>query len=191
MIGSGPNGLAAAIVLARAGLDVTVVEAEDELGGGMRSAELTVPGVLHDVCSAAHPTGFASPFFRSLDLERHGLTWRWAEVEAAHPLDGGRGAALRRDLDATVASLGADGEAWRRTFAPLVERADAIIDGTLAPLLAVPRHPWVMARFGLPGLLPSKALARRFETDEARGLLAGLTAHAIAPHTVPPQQPSR
>lgn len=183
VIGSGPNGLAAAIVLARAGLEVTVLEAEDEVGGGMRSSELTVPGVLHDECSAAHPTGLASPFFRSLDLERHGLTWRWAEVEAAHPLDGGRGAALRRDLGATAASLGVDGEAWRRTFAPLVERVDPIVDGTLAPLLSVPRHPLVMARFGLPGLLPSAVLARRFETDEARALLAGLTAHAIAPHT--------
>ena len=183
VIGSGPNGLAAAIVLARAGLDVTVVEAEDEPGGGMRSAELTVPGVIHDVCSAAHPTGVASPFFSSLDLERHGLTWRWAEVEAGHPLDGGRGAALRRDVDVTAASLGLDGSAWRRTFAPLARRADAIAAGTLAPLVGVPRHPLAMARFGLPGLLPSNAVARRFRTDEARALFAGLTAHSIAPHT--------
>ncbi|GAA1743263.1 NAD(P)/FAD-dependent oxidoreductase [Aeromicrobium alkaliterrae] len=183
VIGSGPNGLAAAIVLARAGLDVTVVEAEDEPGGGMRSAELTLPGVIHDVCSAAHPTGVASPFFSSLDLERHGLRWRWAEVEAAHPLDGGRGSALRRDLAATAATLGEDGEAWRRTFAPLVERADEIIDGTLAPLVAVPRHPFVMARFGATGLLPSQTVARRFRTDEARALFAGLTAHSMAPHT--------
>ncbi|WP_229054409.1 NAD(P)/FAD-dependent oxidoreductase [Aeromicrobium sp. Leaf350] len=183
VIGSGPNGLAAGIVLARAGLDVTVVEAEDEIGGGMRSAELTVPGVLHDVCSAAHPTGVASPFFSSLDLERHGLTWRWAEVEAAHPLDGGRGAALRRDVDATAASLGADADAWRRLFAPLVERADAITRSTLAPLVAVPPHPLVMARFGALGLPPSTFVARRFETEEARALFAGLTAHAVAPHT--------
>ena len=122
VVGSGPNGLAAAVTFAQAGLSVTVLEAEDEIGGGTRTCELTVPGVLHDVCSAVHPFGVASPFFASLPLDRHGLEWRWPEINLAHPLDGGRAGVLVRSLQDTAAGLGTDGPAWARTFGPLAAR---------------------------------------------------------------------
>lgn len=181
VVGSGPNGLSAAVVLARAGIDVTVLEAEDRIGGGTRSAELNVPGVLHDICSATHPTGVASPFFRSLGLEKHGLEWLWPEVDAVHPLDGGRAGVLFRDLERTVEGLGADGDAWRRLYAPLAEHSDALIGEIFGPILHVPRHPLLLAGFGLKALQPASWIARRFRTDEARGLFAGLAAHAIHP----------
>lgn len=181
VVGSGPNGLSAAVVLARAGIDVTVLEAEDEIGGGTRSAELNVPGVLHDICSATHPTGVASPFFRSLGLEKHGLEWLWPEVDAAHPIDGGRAGVLFRDLDRTVEHLGEDGPAWRRLYAPLTKHSDELIDEIFGPIIHVPRHPILLASFGLRALLPASVIARRWKTEEARGLFAGLAAHAIHP----------
>lgn len=181
VVGSGPNGLSAAVVLARAGVDVTVLEAEDTIGGGTRSGELNVPGVLHDICSATHPTAVASPFFRSLDLERHGLQWLWPEVDAVHPLDGGRAGVLFRDLDRTVEGLGEDGDAWRRLYGPLVQHSDELVNDIFGPLIHLPKHPLLFARFGVRAMQPASWVARRWRTDEARGLFAGLAAHALHP----------
>jgi phytoene dehydrogenase-like protein len=185
VVGSGPNGLAAAVTLASAGLGVLVLEASDTIGGGARTAELTVPGLRHDVCSAVHPFGVVSPYLASLPLHRHGLEWRWPEVDLAHPLDGGRAGVLLRSIDDTVAGLGADGDTWRRTFQPLVDRFDALAAGALGPLLRVPRHPFALARFGMRGALSATALAGRFATEEARALFGGSAAHMIQPLTRP------
>lgn len=181
VVGSGPNGLAAAVVLARAGIDVTVLEAEDTIGGGSRSAELNVPGLVHDICSATHPTGVASPFFRSLGLERHGLEWLWPEVDAAHPLDGGRAGVLFGDLDRTVAGLGEDGAAWRRLFEPLAQHSEELIQEIFGPIIHLPRRPVRLARFGLRALQPASWIARRWRSDEARALFGGMAAHAMHP----------
>jgi phytoene dehydrogenase-like protein len=181
VVGSGPNGLAAAVTLARAGLDVTVLEAADRIGGGTRSSELTLPGLLHDDCSAFHPMGVASPFFTSLDLAAHGLRWLWPPIQLAHPLAGGRAAVLLRSVDETAARLGADGPAWRRLFAPLAGGFDALATEILRPVAHVPRHPLRLAGFGLRAVLPATALARRWRTDEARALFAGVAAHLVHP----------
>jgi len=181
VVGSGPNGLAAAVTLARAGLEVTVLEAADRIGGGTRSSELTLPGLLHDDCSAFHPMGVASPFMNSVDLAAHGLRWRWPPIQLAHPLDGGRGAVLMRSVDETAQRLGADGPAWRRLFTPLVAGFDHLVTEILRPLAHVPRHPVRLARFGLRALLPATTLARRWRTEEARGLFGGVAAHLVHP----------
>ena len=181
VVGSGPNGLAAAVALALAGVDVTVLEAENEIGGGTRSSELTIPGVLHDECSAAHPTAVASPFFQSLDLGRHGLEWLWPEVDAAHPIDGGRAGVMFRDLDRTAEGLGVDGAAWRTLYEPFVARMDDLIAELFRPIVHVPRHPLLLAGFGSRALQPASWIARRWDTDEARGLFSGLAAHAVYP----------
>lgn len=181
VVGSGPNGLAAAVVLARAGIGVTVLEAEETIGGGTRSAELNVPGLVHDICSATHPTGVASPFFKTLGLEKHGLEWLWPEVDAAHPLDDGRAGVMFRDLDRTVEGLGEDGPAWRRLFGPLAEHSDELIAEIFGPIIHVPKHPILLAKFGLRALQPASLIARRWKTDEARGLFGGMAAHAMHP----------
>lgn len=185
VVGSGPNGLAAAIVLAQAGLDVTVLEAEDTIGGGMRSAEVTVPGLVHDLCSAAHPTGAASPFFASLGLEDHGLEWLRPEVEAVHLLDGGRGGVMHGDVETTALGLGPDADRWRKLFEPLVEKRERIVPDIFGPVLHVPQHPLDFAAFGARAGRSLNGLVRGWETDEARGLLAAFAAHVIAPMSQP------
>jgi phytoene dehydrogenase-like protein len=147
VVGSGPNGLACAVALAREGVRVTVLEAAETLGGGARSGELTLPGLLHDVCSAIHPMAAGSPFLRSLGLERHGLEWRWPEVDCAHPLDDGSAGVLLRSIDATIAALGSDGAAWRRVFASRSAAFETLADDLLRPVLHVPHHPLRMAQF--------------------------------------------
>jgi phytoene dehydrogenase-like protein len=181
VVGSGPNGLAAALTLAAEGVDVHVLEAADTLGGGARSSELTLPGVVHDECSAAHPLADDTPFSRQFDFAAHGLTWRWPEVQYAHPLDGGHGAAAYRSVERTAVGLGAGGQAWRSVFGPLSERFDDITADFLRPMLHVPAHPVKLARFGLAAALPATMLARRFATPEARALFAGVAAHAFRP----------
>jgi phytoene dehydrogenase-like protein len=181
VVGAGPNGLAAAIEMACAGLSVRVLEAADTVGGGARSAELTLPGFVHDVCSAIHPLGIASPFFRSLPLADHGLEWVEPPAALAHPFDDGGAALLARSPDAAMPTLGEDDERWRRLFAPLVRDPESLLDEILAPL-HVPAHPLTLARFGLRALLPATTVARRsFRGARARGLFAGLAAHSMLP----------
>lgn len=182
VVGSGPNGLAAALTLAREGFRVTVLEAEDEIGGGTRSADdLTVPGVLHDVCSAIHPFGAASAVFRSMPLERHGLRWAHPEVGVAHVLDGGEVALKYRDLDRTVAELGEDGAVWDRLLRPIVRSYDQVASDLLGPVIRVPRHPIATGRAGLRSLLPATTTAGFFPGEKGRALFGGIAAHAIQP----------
>ena len=182
VIGSGPNGLGAAITLAGAGRSVTVFEAQDTVGGGARSENLTLPGFVHDVCSAVHPLAVSSPLFRSLPLERHGLAWVHPQLPLAHPLDGGTAAILHRSLDATAAALGPDEAAYRRLMSPLVRDWDKLVPQLLGPLLRVPRHPLAMARFGLRAARSARGLAERtFRDEPARALFAGLAAHSMLP----------
>ncbi|HEX3927883.1 MAG TPA: NAD(P)/FAD-dependent oxidoreductase [Gemmatimonadales bacterium] len=181
IVGSGPNGLAAAITLAAAGVDVTVFEAETTIGGGTRSGALTLPGFTHDVCSAIHPMGIASPFFRSVPLERHGLEWIQPPAPLAHPFDDGHAIMLTKSLDSTCHALGADVERYRSLFAPLVRDCDALLDVILAPLIP-PRHPIVAARFGIHALRSAQSLATsRFRDPRTQALFAGIAAHSLLP----------
>jgi len=177
VVGAGPNGLVAAITLARAGWAVTVYEAAARAGGGTRSEELTVPGAIHDVCSAIHPLAVGSPAFREIAaggaLGAHGLEWIHSEVPLAHPLDGGRAAVLCRSVDETASALGTDASAYRRLFGPFVDAGFELTDGLLSPLTVPPKHPLTMARFGAVGILPAHTVAKHgFDTDEAQGLFA-------------------
>jgi phytoene dehydrogenase-like protein len=185
VVGSGPNGLAAGITLARAGVEVTVLEAADLPGGGTRSSELTLPGLIHDECSGFHPLAVDTPFSREVDLQAHGLRWRWPEVQYSHPLDGGRGAASLRSVEETADGLGHDGRRWQRVFGPLTEQFDAITADFLRPMLHVPAHPLALARFGLLSSLPASILAGRMSTEEARALYGGVAAHAMRPLSSP------
>lgn len=185
VVGSGPNGLAAAVRLARAGIDVTVLEAAGEIGGGTRSAEQIVPGLLHDHCSAIHPMAVGSPFLAELGLHRHGLQWKWSEVDCAHPLDDGSAGVLYRDVGRTADGLGADGRRWRALFAGPAARFDDLTEDIMGPLLRRPRHPLTLARFGVPTVAPAAALARLFRTPAARALFGGVAAHAFRPLHLP------
>jgi phytoene dehydrogenase-like protein len=182
VVGAGPNGLAAATVLALHGLDVLVVEARGAPGGAVRSAELTLPGFVHDVCSAVHPMAVASPFLRRLPLQDHGLQWIQPPVPLAHPLDGARCVTLERSAERTGAALGADGAAWKSLVGVLGSEWNGLAPDVLGPLLRWPRHPFKMARFGLLGLRSASGLLRsRFVTTEARALLGGCAAHSFLP----------
>ncbi|HUR73665.1 MAG TPA: NAD(P)/FAD-dependent oxidoreductase [Sporichthya sp.] len=181
VVGAGPNGLAAAAVLAKAGVDVTVLEAHAEIGGGTRTSEAIVPGLLHDQCSAVHTIAVGSPVLRQLDLESHGLSWRWPEIDCAHPLDGGDAALLHRSVATTADGLGADGRRWRALFERTSAGYGALAPDILGPLVRVPSHPIRLARFGVPTTLPAGVLARGFRTEAARALWGGVAAHAIRP----------
>jgi len=181
VVGSGPNGLAAAISLAQAGCSVLVLEAKETVGGGLRSAELTLPGFSHDICSAIHPLGVGSPFFQSLPLGDYGLEWIQPDVPLAHPFDDGTAITMERSVEATATALGPDAAAYRRLMAPLVADWDKLTVDILGPL-RVPRHPVAMARFGLLAIRSARGLAEsRFESEPARALFAGLAAHSIMP----------
>ena len=181
VVGAGPNGLAAAITLARAGRSVLVLEAKDTIGGGSRSMELTLPGFIHDVCSAIHPLGIGSPFFRSLPLEDYGLQWIHSPAPLAHPFDDGTAALLERSIEATSATLGRDAKAYQKLMAPFVPKWDIIAEAFLGPLRPQSmRHPFVASRFGLKAILPAQKLAQSvFKEEPARALFAGISAHAL------------
>ena len=181
VVGAGPNGLVAAVTMAQAGVSVLLVEAEPDLGGGTRSAELTLPGFVHDVCSAIHPLALSSPVFRTLPLEEHGLQLLQPPIPVAHPLDEGGVVVLRRSVDVTAAGLAYDSWAYSSLMTPLVRGWSQIVDQVLGPLRP-PRHPLVMARFALAGIRSATGLAKAMFTGEpARALIAGLAAHSILP----------
>lgn len=186
VVGSGPNGLAAAIALAQAGRHVNVREAADVIGGGMRTEELTLPGFLHDVCSTVHPLGVSSPFFRALPLAEHGLEWVHSPACLAHPFDDGSAAVLERGIEETGATLGPDAAAWRRLMEPWSRRWLSLAEDVLGPL-EFPDHPVQLARFGLLGLQSARGMARRrFRGEHARALFAGNAAHSMVPLTASP-----
>ena len=179
VVGAGPNGLAAAITLARAGHSVLVIEAKATIGGGARTAELTLPGFRHDICSAIHPLGLGSPFMASLPLDRFGVEWIQPDLPLAHPLDDGTAIGLHRSFDATADSIGRDGGAWRALLGPLAADWDKLAPTLLGPHPFSP-HLLALARFGVPGLLPANLLPRLFFREErARALFAGLAAHSF------------
>ncbi|QMV18648.1 FAD-dependent oxidoreductase [Granulicella sp. 5B5] len=185
IIGSGPNGLAAAITLAQRGVAVTVYERNDRIGGACSSAEITLPGFVHDLGSSAYPLGIASPFFRSLPLEQHGLRWVQPNAPVAHPLDNGEAVVLEPSLDRMGEQLSThDAKAWRALFGPCVAHWDALLDDVMQPLLRLPSHPFITARFGLPALLSAATLASLLFRDErTKALFAGIAAHSVLPLT--------
>jgi len=177
VVGAGPNGLAAAIQLARNGFEVQVLEAAETIGGGARSGELTVPGLIHDYCSAAHPLGVGSPFWQEIDLGHYGLTWKWPEIDFAHPLDDGTAGVLYQSIEKTAAGMGSDGSRWRLAVGDLAAGFDTLGQDLMRPVLHVPRHPLRLAAFGPRALLPATAAARWFRTEQARALYGGAAAH--------------
>lgn len=182
VVGSGPNGLAAGIVLQQKGLSVLLLEGRSTIGGGLRSAELTLPGYIHDICSAVHPMAVGSPFFQQLPLADHGLNLIYPPVDAAHPLDGGTAALLTRPVGETAARFGDDAEVYQKLVAPVVRDWPVLAPEILGPL-HFPKNPLVLARFGTKGLHSAEWLARQFRTRQARALLAGMAAHGMQPLT--------
>ena len=182
VVGAGPNGLSAAAELTRAGKRVLVVEQADNIGGGTRTEELTLPGFRHDICSAIHPLGQASPFFRDLGLD---VDWVHPPIPMSHPLAGGRSGAVFRDVEETARLFGADQGRYLRIMRPLVDSADSVIDDFLGPMQVIPRNPGSFIRLATRGALPAATIAAGFSSAEARGVLAGLAAHAIAPFGSP------
>jgi len=181
VVGGGPNGLAAAIVLARAGLSVVVLEANETIGGGARTEALTLPGFRHDICSAIHPMAMLSPLFRSLPLAEHGLKWIEPPFALAHPLDDGTAAILERSVEATAARFGADAAAYQGLLEPLTRRSAALFSEILGPIRLLPRHPFVLARFGVSAIRSALAVAERFRSDSVRALWGGCAAHSFVP----------
>ena len=179
VVGSGPNGLAAAIVLAQAGLQVDVFEAETTTGGAVRTMELTLPGFLHDFGAAVLPLGAGSPFFSSLPLQDYGLEWVHSPAPLAHPLDDGTAVVLERNLADATRSLGVDGAAWDNLLHPFVEHWNEFAPEVLGPVSPSTHHPWLMARFGMNALFSAKTIARRFQSERTRALFAGLAAHSF------------
>lgn len=179
VVGSGPNGLAAAIVLAQAGLQVDVFEAQSTPGGAVRSMPLTQPGFVHDFGSAIYPLGVGSPFFSSLPLQKHGLEWIFSRAPLAHPLEDGTAVILERNLDSATTRLGPDGKAWRQLVQPFVEHWRQFAPEVLRPLVAIPKYPWLMARFGMSALRSARSIAQRFKSERTRALFAGLAAHSF------------
>jgi len=179
VVGAGPNGLAAAITIARSGRSVTVYEANDEIGGGTRTAALTLPGFVHDVCSAFHPMAAASPFFNELRLAQFGLRWIHPDAPLAHPFDDGTAAVMERSVDATAARLGSDAAAWTDLFAPFASRWDRVFSEAMRPVLHLPRYPFLLARFGLTAMRSARSAATRFKGEHARALFGGMAAHSF------------
>jgi phytoene dehydrogenase-like protein len=186
VVGSGPNGLAGAITLARAGHSALVLEANSTIGGGARSAQLTLPGFVHDVCSAVHPLAAGSPFFKTLPLERFGLEWIQPDIPLAHPLDDGTAACLHRDVDLTAEQLSGDSRVYRRLMTALARDWEKLADEFLQPMLHFPRHPIALTRFGIPAICPTTFLAKSlFRHEPARALFAGIAAHSFLPLEAP------
>ncbi|QXV64111.1 NAD(P)/FAD-dependent oxidoreductase [Mucilaginibacter achroorhodeus] len=182
VVGSGPNGLAAAILMQQQGLSVLLLEAKDTIGGGLRTKELTLPGFKHDVCSAIHPLAVASPFFKTLPLADHGLEYIYPEIDAAHPLEQHNTAILCRDIERTAKQLGADENAYLKLVKPVTKNWPLIDADVLGPL-HMPKHPLALASFGLDALKPVTMLAKQFKTKQAKALLAGMAAHSMQPLT--------
>jgi phytoene dehydrogenase-like protein len=182
VVGAGPNGLAAAVELARSGRKTLLVEADNEIGGGTRTGELTLPGFKHDICSAIHPSGVASPLFNDLGLN---VKWVHSPIPFTHPLDGGRVVALHRSVEDTAEGLGTDSGRYQSLMGPIAENIDEMVDVALGPVTVIPEHKAAFTRIAVVGGLPAAILAKRFSTDEGKALIAGISAHAIAPFHAP------